>query len=194
MTRRAPELRSTTPDEWLSIVQTDMDGFIQDHANCERKASALAMSLVVKYRDRAGIVTGLVDIAEEELRHYRQTWEIMRRRGLPLAPDEADPYVNALLALARHGREQRFIDRMLLSSLIECRGAERFGILARGLPDAELRGFYEELWKAEIKHGNQFMRLLLAEADADAVAARSEELAEAEAEIVSELPLRARLH
>ena len=30
--------------EWLEAVMSDFDAFLQDHADCERKASAMAMS------------------------------------------------------------------------------------------------------------------------------------------------------
>ncbi len=172
----------------------DFDNFLLDHANCERKASALAMSLVVKYPDRRNIVTGLIDLAQEELQHFREVYELLEQRGLSLAKDEPDPYVNQLLKLARHGREERFIDRMLISSVVECRGAERFEILAKALQKGALKSFYERLWKSEAKHGHQFVHLLLQECDEDIVFARLDELMKLEATIVENLTLRPALH
>ena len=103
--------------------------------------------------------------------------------------------MNGLLAAMRHGRHQRFIDRMLVSSLVECRGAERFGLVANALEVGELKTFYEELWKSEQKHGNQFIRLLLGEYDDQQdIMTRAHELAEIEAELVQSLPWRAALH
>jgi len=118
----------------------------------------------------------------------------MRRRGVGLAKDEPDPYVNELIAHMRHGREHRLLDRLLVSSVIECRGAERFGILSRALTDPELAGFYEELWKAETKHGHQFVDMALKYADPQTIQTRLQELAEQEAEIVQRLEWRASLH
>ena len=183
-----------TPSGWVETVLANFDTFLLDHANCERKASALAMSLAVKYADRRHIVTGLIDLAQEELQHFREVYDILEQRGLLLAKDEPDPYVNHLLKLARHGREERFIDRMLISSIVECRGAERFEILAKALEKGPLRTFYERLWKSETKHGHQFVHLILKECDEDIVFTRLEELMKLEADIVENLALRPALH
>jgi tRNA 2-(methylsulfanyl)-N6-isopentenyladenosine37 hydroxylase len=194
MARRSIDLLVATHPDWVKVVLADFDAFIQDHANCERKASALAMSLVVKYPDRTRIVPALIALAQEELEHFRQVHALMMSRGLALVKDTQDPYVNRLAACMRHGREARFIDRLLVSSLIECRGAERFQIIADALRDAELKAFYTSLAKAEIKHGHQFVDMALKYANADSTRARLEDLAEQEAAIVQGLEWRASLH
>lgn len=194
MTRRSVDLHSQTDPAWVQVILDNFDEFLQDHANCERKASALAMSLVAKYSDRTLIIPRLIDLAQEELLHFGQVYELMARRGLALVRDERDPYVNRLLDLQRHGRDERFIDRMLLSSLIECRGAERFGIIADALEDPELRDFYRDLYKAETKHGHVFVDLVLKYFDADLIYPRLHKLAAAEAEIVATLDWRPSLH
>ena len=194
MARRSIDLLVATDPDWVNAVFADFDAFIQDHANCERKASALAMSLVVKHPDRTRIVPTLIALAQEELEHFRQVYELMMARGLELVKDTQDPYVNQLMACMQHGREQRFLDRLLVSSLIECRGAERFGIIAQTLEDQSLKEFYTSLWKAETKHGHQFVDMALKYEDAEIVAARLQQLAEQEAEIVQRLEWRASLH
>jgi len=194
MARRSIDLLVATHPDWVHGVLADFDAFIQDHANCERKASALAMSLVVKYPDRTRIVPALIALAQEELEHFRQVHALMVTRGLALVKDTQDPYVNQLVACMRHGREPRFIDRLLISSLIECRGAERFRIIADALEEPDLKAFYTSLWKAEAKHGHQFVDMALNYADADSTGARLRELAEHEAEIVQKLEWRASLH
>ena len=194
MARKSIDLLVATHPDWVNVVLADFDAFIQDHANCERKASALAMSLVVKHPDRARIVPTLIALAQEELEHFRQVYALMVARGLALVKDSQDPYVNQLVACMRHGREPRFLDRLLISSLIECRGAERFGIIANALEDASLKAFYTSLWKAETKHGHQFVDMALKYFDADSMSHRLEELAERESEIVQALEWRASLH
>ena len=194
MTRRSRDLLVATHPDWVHAVLADFDAFVQDHANCERKASALAMSLVVKHPDRTAIIPTLIALAREELEHFQQVYDLMSQRGLPLVNDVPDPYVNRLLACMRHGREQRFLDRMLTASLIECRGAERFGIVAEALEDPALKGFYDTLWKAETKHGHQFVDMVLEYHDEDTVYTRLHELAEREAEIIQTLEWRASLH
>jgi tRNA-(ms[2]io[6]A)-hydroxylase len=194
MARKSIDLLVATHPDWVNTVLSDFDAFLQDHANCERKASALAMSLVVKHPDRTRIVPALIALAQEELEHFRQVYELMASRGLPLIKDTQDPYVNQLGACMRHGREARFLDRLLVSSLVECRGAERFRIIADALEDQSLKAFYISLWKAEAKHGHQFVDMALEYGDAESTMARLLELAEREAEIVQSLAWRASLH
>ncbi len=194
MARKSIDLLIATHPDWVKVVLADFDAFIQDHANCERKASALAMSLVVKHPDRTRIVPTLIALAQEELEHFRQVYALMVSRGLELVKDSQDPYVNQLAACMRHGREPRFLDRLLVSSLIECRGAERFRLIANALEDTGLKGFYASLWKAETKHGHQFVDMALEYMDEKTTRARLQELAEQEAEIVQGLEWRASLH
>lgn len=194
MARRSIDLLFATHPDWVNVVLADFDAFLQDHANCERKASALAMSLVVKHPDRTRILPTLIALAQEELEHFRQVYELMVSRGLELVKDTQDPYVNQLMACMRHGREPRFLDRLLVSSLVECRGAERFGIIANALDDESLKAFYTALWKAETKHGHQFVDMALKYADPQTTQTRLHELAEQEAEIVQRLEWRASLH
>ncbi len=194
MARRSIDLLLATHPDWVNVVLADFDAFLQDHAHCERKASALAMSLVVKHPDRTRILLTLIALAQEELEHFRQVYELMVSRGLELVKDIQDPYVNQLMACMRHGREPRFLDRLLVSSLVECRGAERFGIIANALDDESLKAFYTALWKAETKHGHQFVDMALKYADPQTTQTRLRELAEQEAEIVQRLEWRASLH
>ncbi|MEM9533010.1 MAG: tRNA-(ms[2]io[6]A)-hydroxylase [Pseudomonadota bacterium] len=197
MTRRSIDLKVPTDTEWVHTVLDQFDEFLADHANCERKASALAMSLVVKYPDRAPIIPTLIELAREELQHFQQVYALMVERGVALVADTPDPYVGALQKLMRSGREERFIDRLLISSVIECRGAERFGIIARALAEdgrePKLAEFYHELWAAETKHGHQFADMAR-KLYGDSIYPRLEELMEAESEIIATLPWRASLH
>lgn len=194
MANKSLELRYETSPEWIKTVLNDFDSFLIDHACCERKANALLMSMIAKYPDRKGIIAQLIELALEELEHFAEAYAFMEKRGLQLGKDEPDPYVNQLLAAARHGRDERFIDRMLISSVIERRGAERFRIVAENIDDPALAEFYERLWKSEVKHAHVFVHMLHKEYDADVVNARLEELTTLEAEICAGLKLRPALH
>ena len=194
MGRKSIDLLSATHPDWVHVILENFDEFLQDHANCERKASALAMSLVVKHPDRKLIIPQLIDLAVEELEHFGQVYALMHERGVKLAKDTQDPYVNALMALMRHGREDRFLDRMLVASVVECRGAERFGIIAQALEDPKLKDFYTTLYKAERKHGHQFVDMALKYFDSDTVYERLNALMTREAEIVRQLEWRPSLH
>src|SRR5687767_6444680 len=140
----------------------NFSAFLQDHADCERKASAMAMSFVAKYPDRVEIIPELIETALEELEHFQQVYAHMQKRGVGLAKEmDPDPYIAALLNLCHSDPINRFLDRLLLASIIECRGAERFRLVWEALEDAELKEFYNHLWASEAKHGNIFVKMAL---------------------------------
>lgn len=194
MSKKAGELLSATRPDWIETVLADFDTFLIDHASCERKANALLMSLIVKYPDRLKAIPRLIELAQEELEHFAEAYAWMEKRGLRFTKDQPDPYVNQLLAAARHGRDERYIDRMLISSVIESRGAERFRIVAENVEDPELAEFYGRLWKSEIKHAHVFALILKQEYPEDVVDQRQQELLELEAEVLAGLELRPVLH
>lgn len=191
------DLTYASSQAWIDTVINDFDSFLQDHADCERKASSMAMSFVAKFPDRLEIIPELIETAVEELEHFRDVYAVMEQRGLPLAKEMGrDPYIHELLKHARSGREERFLDRLLIASIVECRGAERFRMVAEALPDdePELKGFYKRLWTSEAKHGHIFVKMALNYFPEDEVFKRLHELNDAEGEVVKNLPLRAALH
>uniref|UniRef100_A0A450ZMK2 tRNA-(Ms[2]io[6]A)-hydroxylase n=1 Tax=Candidatus Kentrum sp. TC TaxID=2126339 RepID=A0A450ZMK2_9GAMM len=194
MAKKSIDLLADTDPGWVAAVEGDFDAFLADHANCERKASALAMSLIVKYPDRQAIISPLIALAQEELEHFRAVYELMETRGLRIVRDTRDPYVEQLLVLLRHGRNERFLDRLCVASLIECRGAERFRIISEALDDPALKTFYRDLWSSEARHGNLFATLALQYFDADTVYPRLREIAQEEARIIGGLDWRPALH
>ena len=194
MSKVTLELAWPTPPEWAAYILDNFDAFLIDHANCERKASALAMSFAVKYSDRVEMIPALIELAREELEHFEQVYAVMQARGLRLAPDNKDPYVNALVALCRSHRRERFLDRMLVSSIVETRGAERFRLIYEALRDAELKRLYRSLWACEAKHGNLFVNLALPYFPEEELYARLEELMRAEGEIAKNMEWRPSLH
>lgn len=191
----ALDLAGPSPEAWVETVMADFNRFLQDHADCERKASAMAMSFVAKAPDKKEIIPELIDTAIEELEHFRMVYDVMARRGVPLRKEiEPDEYVNRLIQLCRSAPEERFIDRMLLASVLECRGAERFRLIADALEDEELKRFYKMLWTSEAKHGNIFVKMLLNYYPEDEIYPRLQYLMEKEYEILLQLPIRPALH
>jgi tRNA-(ms[2]io[6]A)-hydroxylase len=190
------DLTGSTPPEWVRTVLADFPSFLQDHADCERKASAMAMSFVAKYPDRSEIIPELIETALEELGHFQQVYSHMAKRGIRLAKDMIeDPYIKALLEQCRTDPLNRFLDRLLLASIIECRGAERFRLVWAALEhDAELKDFYHQLWVSEAKHGNIFVKMALNYFAKERVYSRLQELNQAEGKIIQTLELRASLH
>ena len=183
-----------TPPAWLKLVLADFDAFLVDHAACERKASATGMAFVVRYPDRRELLEPMIAFAREELEHFHQVYRLIEARGLTLASDEKDPYVERLMRWVRGGRDPRLLDRLVLGGVVEARGCERFGMVAEGLPPGELAGFYAELTRSEARHVGLFHRLARRLFPAREVEARVCSLLELEAQVVTELPLRPALH
>jgi len=196
MTQYKVELAVPSSQAWLDTVMNDFDSFLQDHADCERKASAMAMSFVAKYPDRHEIIPELIETGIEELEHFQQVYKLMQQRGVSLAPEMApDMYIKQLMSLGHGGTPQtRFRDRLLLASLIECRGCERFKLVSEAQEDAELSRFYKVLWASEAKHSHIFIHMATRYFEETEVLSRLDELIEAESRIIGELPLRAALH
>ncbi len=167
-------LRPTDP-RWVEAVEGDLDRLLSDHAHCELKAAHSALSLIGRFGGEAPeIVAPLLALAKEETGHFDQVHHKIDERGRSLAIPASDGYVVALRRAARedHRDHPVFLDRLLISALIEGRSCERFSLLARGLKSAELRerfGF-------------------------EAARARLAQLAEREAEVVHELPLGPTVH
>jgi tRNA-(ms[2]io[6]A)-hydroxylase len=187
-----PQLKCKTDPAWIALALSKFDAVLVDHAHCEKKAAAHALSLLAAYPDVPGLARAMSRLAAEESEHLAQVVALLERRGLSLGRDSGDPYARGLQALSRTPPQQRLLDQLLISALIEARSRERLQLLADHLQDAELRSFYARLAMVEAGHGNLFVRLarrVSPEADA-----RLEELLRAEAELLARLPLRAAVH
>lgn len=188
------QLKYDTPMIWATNISAEMDVFLPDHAAAEKKASSMAMTMVAHYPDKPDIVSAMIDLALEELSHFRSVVKIMHQRGIALLPDEKDLYVNAMRRNCRQGDAQYLLDRLLIAGIIEARGAERFGLIAEVLPEGELKRFYDSITRSELVHQGLFIELAEKYADTTEVLTRLDELLTAEAAIISELPLRIALH
>ncbi|MFC3193708.1 tRNA-(ms[2]io[6]A)-hydroxylase [Marinicella sediminis] len=188
------ELRLPTPAEWVDVAKSDFNAFLQDHAACERKAAALAMSMVQHYPDKPDLIRGMIDLAMEEMAHFREVMKIMLERGLQQANDEKDPYIKQLLQQIRKNGETYLLDRLLIFSIVEKRGHERFQMMGEALEDPKMKDFYIRLAKAEYRHYTLFIKLAHQYYDAQQVNQRLDELLDAEAHIIKNLPFRAAVH
>lgn len=189
------DLTVPSKKEWVEAVINDFDTFLQDHADCERKASGMALSLVAKYPNRTEIIPELIDTSIEELEHFRDVYEIMQERGVQLNHSiPKDMYIQNLIKVCRDGREQRFMDRLLLASLVETRGAERFKLVYEALPEGDLKQFYHRLWASEARHGEVFVKMALNYFEETPVYSRLDEMKEKEGVILNNLEIRPALH
>jgi tRNA-(ms[2]io[6]A)-hydroxylase len=188
------ELVYHTPESWTDAVLSDFDSFLLDHATAEKKASGMAMSMVSHYPDKPELVARMIELAIEELTHFRAVAKLINERGGQLGADQKDPYINQFRQAMRHGKEQFLLDRLLIGGIVEARGAERFGLIAEALEAGPLKRFYRSITRSEKNHKNLFHDLALRYVDAGKVEARLSQLIEIEADIISALPHRAALH
>jgi tRNA-(ms[2]io[6]A)-hydroxylase len=190
----AVQLKPYSGEAWIQKVLQNFDHFLIDHAACERKASATGVSFVVRYPDREKIMDPMIRLAREELLHFHQVCRLLRKRNLKLLPDEKDPYINGLLKQIRNGRDEEFLDRLLVFGIVEARGTERFRVVAENHQDKELADFYMKLTEAEARHHELFVDLALEYFDEESVMKRLRELEELEFEVIQEIPIRAAVH
>jgi tRNA 2-(methylsulfanyl)-N6-isopentenyladenosine37 hydroxylase len=187
-------LKRPSSRKWAEAALADPIRILIDHAHCEKKAAASALSLITTYPARAEIVEAMTALAKEELEHFERVVVELRSRGAGLKPDRADVYVNKLRALIRPKEPAHGLDRMLVAALIEARSCERFKILAETSPDAALRTLYRELMGSEASHYATFVNLARCFADKPTIDERLEELLVLEARIVEALGDEATMH
>ncbi|AKT44227.1 tRNA-(ms[2]io[6]A)-hydroxylase [Chondromyces crocatus] len=196
-------LTTRTDPRWAEIALANLPALLVDHAHCEMKAASNALSLATRC---AAVLTGpdapvgvkvlrtLVELAEEELRHYRALLDELDRRGLSIGTPEVDAYAGELrkVAALRHSRSARDVmgDRLLVGALIEARSCERFRLLADAFAarQHELAPLYEDLFASEARHYRTFTDLAAdVLGDTGVARARLGELARAEGEIAARL-------
>jgi tRNA 2-(methylsulfanyl)-N6-isopentenyladenosine37 hydroxylase len=187
-------LQWATPPEWAAIALQNFNAFLIDHASCERKASAVGMSFVVRYPDRTAIIEPMIHFSREELEHFHQVYRLIQERNLILERDEEDPYVGLLMKEVRYGRDERFLDRLLASSVIEARGCERLHLIANTLEDDRLKNFYARLARAENSHTDLFLEMASIYFPAEIVQSRLNEWLEIEAHAIQSVPFRSAIH
>ncbi|MEM9691534.1 MAG: tRNA-(ms[2]io[6]A)-hydroxylase [Myxococcota bacterium] len=188
-------LRHDTPAAWTDVALAELDAFLQDHAANERKVSHSALSLVAQHPTRQKLVETLIEIAQEELEHFRQVYELLAARGQTLGQDVADPYMSRLFkAVKSRDFEAYLLDRLLLFGIVEARGCERFLMLAEALTDPALKAFYTELGQCEARHHATYVSLARHYFAREQVDARLDVLLDLEASVARELPLAPKLH
>lgn len=187
-------LREKTPDTWAKVALQDFETFLLDHASAERKASAVGLSFVVRYPDRKEILEPMIIYAREELEHFHQVYRIILKRNLTLLGDEEDAYVKNLMGYVRTGRQERFLDRLLVSGVMEARGHDRLQLLAEHLTDPELQAFYKRLAGAEAQHKDFFIEMARHYFDEQQITERLNVFLDLEQKTINAMPIRPALH
>lgn len=177
-------LQSTSTEAWLRQVDESLEEVLIDHAHCEHKAAATAMSLMGAYIDNQDLCVEMTRIVEEELEHFHMVIKLLESRGIEFRRQQPGHYGKELKALVRPTEPDRAVDRLLVGSLIEARSCERFNMLADHVDDQELADFYRSLFESEARHHTTYVRLAKTFADDETVKTRLQELASLEAEII----------
>ena len=152
-------LKLPTDPRWANIANGNLEEILTDHAWCEQKAVSNAITLITMMPEYSDIMTGLIEIAREELEHFEQVHEIIKSRGWTLGKERKDSYVNELYAFMKKGgsRQQQLVERLLFAAMIEARSCERFKVLSDNIDDKELAVFYRELMISEANHYTAFL-------------------------------------
>jgi tRNA-(ms[2]io[6]A)-hydroxylase len=187
-------LASRTDPRWLPHALEHLDAVLVDHAHCEKKAAANALSMLQSYPELPGLPMAMARLAREESAHLAKVLKVLEERGLVLGRDEGDPYAQALHALVRRPPAERRLDKLLVAAIIEARSFERLSLLAGGLKDLALKQLYQDLAHSEDGHQSLFLRFAAAASDAAAARERLDALVQREAAIIQSVGVRAAIH
>jgi tRNA-(ms[2]io[6]A)-hydroxylase len=189
-------LAAPTPAAWVDAACVHWRELLVDHANCEKKAASSALALIFAYPEDEALCAALSRLAREELRHFEQVLQIMRRLQVSFERQRPGRYGAGLRAALRAHEPARKLDLMLAAALIEARSCERFALLAPRLPHP-LGAFYARLQQAEARHFELYLRLAQranGDGDGASLQARLRQLAAVEAELISASDEQLRFH
>lgn len=189
-------LAAPTPAVWVDAACEGWRELLVDHANCEKKAASSALALIFAYPEDAALISALSRLAREELRHFEQVSQMMRRLEVEFVRQRPGRYATALRSAVRQHEPLRKLDLMCAYALIEARSCERFGLLATRL-QSPLDSFYGSLQASEARHFQLYVTLAHAtdpKREAAQVQARLGELAAVEAELATAPDDQLRFH
>lgn len=191
-------LPCATPTAWLveAAKPARRAALLIDHANCEKKAAATAMSLIWRHTGQADLLQKMSQLAREELLHFEQVCGFMQRRGVEYAELTAARYAAGLRAACRSNEPGRLIDTLLVGALVEARSCERFHRLAPYIEsdDPELAKYYRSLLRAEGRHFEDYLALAVDRAGQEEVEQRLSELKAIERELIESPDSEFRFH
>ncbi|MBK8846705.1 MAG: tRNA-(ms[2]io[6]A)-hydroxylase [Bacteroidetes bacterium] len=189
------KLKLATDPRWVNIAEENIEEILIDHAYCEQKAASNAISLIILYPEFSDLVESMIEIAQEEMAHFKMVHQLLLQRGMKLGKSRKDEYVNLLLEFMRKGANlnQIMVDRLLFAAMIEARSCERFRILSEKLTDNFLAGFYRDLMISEANHYTTFINFARKYGKED-VDQRWEEILQYEAEIMKRFSVKETIH
>jgi tRNA-(ms[2]io[6]A)-hydroxylase len=178
-------LLAPTPQGWIERARRSLGVLLVDHANCEKKAASTALALMFAYAEDLELADLMSRLAREELRHYEQVAQLLRK--LEIEPKRLAPgrYAERLRRLVARREPEREVDLMICGAFIEARSCERFAALSPVLGGAA-GAMFESLHEAEARHFELYLGLARRRADMAAIDAdaRIAAFAELEAELI----------
>ena len=189
-------LKLPTDPRWVNIVEENIPEILTDHAWCEQKAATNAISLTVNFPEYPDIVIAMLELAQEELEHFKMVHDIIQKRNFTLGKERRDEYVNELYTFVRKGHQRHIVlvDRLLFSAMIEARSCERFKVLSENIKDPELSKFYNELMISEAGHYTMFLKLAKKHAAGLDVDQRWQEFLDFEATVIAKYGNKETIH
>ena len=150
-----------TDPRWVNIVEKNICEILTDHAFCEQKAASTAISLIVRYPEKSELVEKMIELANEELTHFKMVHQLILERGWVLGRERRDEYVLDLKQFFPKGgsRTDQLVHKLLYAALIEARSCERFRLLSESIADKSLKNFYRKLMISEAHHYTLFLKL-----------------------------------
>jgi tRNA-(ms[2]io[6]A)-hydroxylase len=190
-------LNLPTDPRWVDLAAMSMQDILTDHAFCEQKAASTIISIIQMHSDKPEIVEALSPIVTEEWGHFRMVLTELKKRGLTLGIQRPDQYIKELMKGKPKGtgREQLFLDQLLICALIEARSCERFKILSQQLEEQDLKDFYHQFMVAEAAHYKLFLQLAKSFFEEEKVITRWQYWLDHEADFLPHLEVRGdRMH
>lgn len=189
------DLTTKTPKKWLTAASKNMDALLHDQAEVARKNSALALYLVSKYPQYDKLVGGLINIAQMQLKHFGDLYDMMQSRKIRLGRElGSDLYVSRIMAKCRLGRRERYMDRIIVNAIALLRGAERYEMLLEKVSDKNLAALFKRIAKENTELAQKYIGLLLLHFKEVDVKARIPEVLDIEAEVMQQAEPGPTLH
>lgn len=153
-------LKLATDPRWVTIVESNIEEILTDHAWCEQKAASNAIYIIINNSEKEELVTEMTKIALEEMEHFQMVHNIIKEKGLTLGRERKDNYVNDLVKFAKKdgSRNDALVERLLFAAMIEARSCERFRVLSQNIKDPKLAKFYHDLMVSEAGHYTTFLK------------------------------------
>jgi tRNA-(ms[2]io[6]A)-hydroxylase len=189
-----------TTDRWVARAEGALETLLLDHAHCEKKAAATALSFIFRMPDRQDFVAAMSRLAREELLHFERLLPVLGQNGFAFRRLSPSAYAGKLVDFVRRPRSvqkmdvPQIVDELLVAALIEARSTERFLRLAQSSLPRDVRDLFVELAAVEERHKNVYFEQAILFDDADRVARRAIEIAHYESTILESADEPFRLH